>query len=251
MFCILFFSLSNAQHATNAHYTRHNTQHKTHNTQNTHSRNYGFLIFTFLLPSVQVILFCLAIGRDPAHLNLAIVNEDIGGNISGHRVSMSDLYIAKLDSTTFDTRFYNSVEQGYNAVHDGKCWGMMHFGQNYTRDLYFRVFANASQAVVEGSRMELTLDMSNQQIAIVMETKIMEAYESLIEGFLEAMPQIQNKTYLLEPPVKMMQPVYGSLHPEFTDFVAPGMMSSIVFAQAVGLTALAFVIENKEGINDR
>jgi hypothetical protein len=62
------------------------------------SRNYGLLLFEFLLPAIQVraltdhipgcssiifiilqiIIFCLAIGGDPTGLNIAVVNEDLG-----------------------------------------------------------------------------------------------------------------------------------------------------------------------------
>lgn len=37
-------------------------------------RNTGVMLFIFALPVMQVILFCLAIGRDPTGLKLAIVN---------------------------------------------------------------------------------------------------------------------------------------------------------------------------------
>lgn len=39
------------------------------------------MLFIFALPVMQVILFCLAIGRDPTGLRLAIVNHEL--NISG------------------------------------------------------------------------------------------------------------------------------------------------------------------------
>jgi hypothetical protein len=34
-------------------------------------------LFIFLLPAAQVILFCLAIGRDPTDLKLAVVNDEL------------------------------------------------------------------------------------------------------------------------------------------------------------------------------
>lgn len=35
------------------------------------------MLFIFALPVMQVILFCLAIGRDPTDLKLAIVNKEM------------------------------------------------------------------------------------------------------------------------------------------------------------------------------
>lgn len=38
---------------------------------------YRVMLFIFALPVMQVILFCLAIGRDPTGLHLAIVNKEM------------------------------------------------------------------------------------------------------------------------------------------------------------------------------
>ena len=35
------------------------------------------MLFIFVLPMMQVVLFCLAIGRDPEDLELAIVNPEM------------------------------------------------------------------------------------------------------------------------------------------------------------------------------
>lgn len=45
-------------------------------------RNVGVMLFIFALPVMQVILFCLAIGRDPTGLNLAIVNGEMNNTVS-------------------------------------------------------------------------------------------------------------------------------------------------------------------------
>lgn len=40
-------------------------------------RNVGVMLFIFALPVMQVILFCLAIGRDPTGLKIAIANGEM------------------------------------------------------------------------------------------------------------------------------------------------------------------------------
>ena len=56
---------------------------------------------------------------------------------------------------------------------------------------------------------------------------------------------------IVNPPVIIEKPVYGDLAPKFTNFAAPGMMVSIIFFISIGLTALLFVIEKKEGLLER
>jgi len=36
----------------------------------------GAMIFQFILPSIQVILFCIAIGKDPQHIHMGVINQD-------------------------------------------------------------------------------------------------------------------------------------------------------------------------------
>jgi hypothetical protein len=45
-------------------------------------RKIGFVLFLFFLPSIEVIIFCLAIGRTPQGLHVAVVNQDLGANVS-------------------------------------------------------------------------------------------------------------------------------------------------------------------------
>lgn len=66
-------------------------------------RNYGLLIFQFLLPALQVILFCVAIGRNPTDLHMAVVNNDVGVNVTfphDQLIHFSDIYLNQLSNRT-------------------------------------------------------------------------------------------------------------------------------------------------------
>ncbi|MGH0171906.1 UNVERIFIED_CONTAM: hypothetical protein FKN15_064967 [Acipenser sinensis] len=89
------------------------------------------------------------------------------------------------------------------------------------------------------------LIISDQQIAFTLQLKLQEAFE----GFVKDVLGIQS--YLASLPVKFEVPVYGSKNPDFTTFIAPGAIVSITFFLAVGLTALSFVMERKQGLLDR
>ena len=56
---------------------------------------------------------------------------------------------------------------------------------------------------------------------------------------------------LADPPVIVENPIYGAKLQNFLNFAAPGMMISIIFFLAIGLTALIFVVEKKEGLLER
>ncbi|KAH7932507.1 hypothetical protein HPB52_024473 [Rhipicephalus sanguineus] len=46
-------------------------------------------------------------------------------------------------------------------------------------------------------------------------------------------------------------PIYGVDKPSFTEFMAPGIIISITYIMAVGLTAISIVSEQKEGLLER
>ena len=56
---------------------------------------------------------------------------------------------------------------------------------------------------------------------------------------------------LVDPPVRVEEVIYGERNPEFRNFAAPGIMMSIIFFLAIGLTSLIFVVEKKEGLFER
>lgn len=55
---------------------------------------------------------------------------------------------------------------------------------------------------------------------------------------------------LLDSPI-IKHAIYGDIDPQFINFMAPGIMITIIFILTIGLTALMFVIEKKEGLLER
>lgn len=67
----------------------------------------------------------------------------------------------------------------------------------------------------------------------------------------EVLSQYKVDPALADPPVIVENPIYGAKSERFLNFAAPGMMISIIFFLAIGLTALIFVVEKKEGLLER
>lgn len=154
---------------------------------------------------------------------------------------------------------------GIEKVRSGSCWGVISLGENFTQDTVSRFLQTATDSQIVGSQVcnrnifdgiyiyvhvfwfqvQLYLDNSNEQISLSVLQAASDAYQNMITDYLI---DFKLPLALAQLPVNMLPPIYGEADPSFTDFVAPGMMVSIVFAQAIGLTALAFVLDRKEGI---
>ncbi len=239
-------------------------------------RNIGFLIFQFIIPTVQVSLFCLAIGRDPRGLSMAVVNDDIdsvachsftNGCILGekddffndfdfsetHKKNLSCRFLSYVDPEIITPVYFENLTSALESVKLGQHWGAMHFRSNFTNSLYDRMFGVAQlqvpdNATLENSEVHVYLDMTNQQIGYTIQLRLSESYQSFSKGLLGACDIPEELASL---PIVFEKPVYGSNEPTFTEFMAPGVILSITYFMAVGLTALSFIIERREGLLDR
>lgn len=219
-------------------------------------RNIGVMLFIFVLPVMQVILFCLAIGRDPTGLRIAVVNEDvriIDGNCPyNHTCSMKNLSCRYLDNLSdhMIKEYYADLSSALDAVRQGEAWGALYFNENYTDSLVARLALadTADEETVTSSEVQVWLDMSNQQIGLMLNRDIQFSYRDFAKGLLET---CDYNPKLGDIPIDFMDPIYGNKNPSFTDFVAPGVILTIVFFLAVALTSSALIVERMEGLLDR
>lgn len=134
-------------------------------------RNVGVMLFIFALPVMQVILFCLAIGREPSGLHLAVANMEMNDTIVSFCIlvfvnckicflfflfhfllsiqhcpfkrdcsfeNLSCRYISHLNSTIIKT-YYPTPEAAVEAVKVGQAWGAIYFTENFTDALVARM----------------------------------------------------------------------------------------------------------------
>lgn len=62
-------------------------------------RNKSLLVVQFLVPILQIMMFCLCIGRDPVNLNIGIYNEESLFDTTMFKIG--EKFVEKLDQNTF------------------------------------------------------------------------------------------------------------------------------------------------------
>lgn len=120
-------------------------------------RNLPVLLFQFLLPSIEVILFCICIGRDPFNINVAIYNEEAAGEYS-------HWFLDKIDNNTITQVNHDSLESALQSVKSGQAWAAMSIGGNFSQALQLRVLMAGSvdNATVDHSNVDMYLDMTSK-----------------------------------------------------------------------------------------
>ncbi|XP_072165912.1 ABC transporter G family member 23-like [Diadema setosum] len=204
-------------------------------------RNPGLAAFYFLVPILEISLFFLAIGAPPKNLAVGVVNlED--------PPQYSKCFLDQLDNETIIQKHVNTVEEAYKNIGEGAYWGIIEIPSNYSHYLQQRLFFGlVDNTTLQGSTIKVGLDATNQQIALSLQQAILEAYEKFVSSLL-----LDNgiNPAVAEVPVDFTA-VYGDIERTFTDFMAAGVIISVIFFLAVGLTSVTFVVERKEGLMDR
>lgn len=130
-------------------------------------------LFVFLLPALQAILFCLAIGRDPTFLKVAIVNDELNmgpeprvcNYTTDCTYSMfSCRYLRHLNNETIVQIPYTNYTEALEATRRGDVWGVIHFGQNFTDELMVRQAdgSHVDNATLQASSIGVSLDWSSK-----------------------------------------------------------------------------------------
>ena len=84
--------------------------------------------------------------------------------------------------------------------------------------------------------------MTNQQVAFSLQKAIGDGFSDFIQQLLKDCNMPEDMSDI---PLKFNTPIYGSQNPNFTEFMAPGIIIIIIFFLAVGLTGEAFIAEKQ------
>ncbi|KAI4501773.1 hypothetical protein M0802_003108 [Mischocyttarus mexicanus] len=220
-------------------------------------RNFGIMAFIIGLPVIQIVIFCLSIGKDPINLRFALVNKELNSSmneciptIGCNTTLLSCRFLSHLKNKSVVFLPYDTQEEAEYAVKKGWAWGVMSFPDNYSKAIVSRIEngKDADDWDLVFSDIGVTMDMSDQQIGLLLQRKILYSY---LDFASEVSVACNYSDKLTSIPIGFKTPIYGPLEPNFTDFVAPGIILTIIFFLSVALTSGAMLLERNEGLLER
>jgi hypothetical protein len=143
-------------------------------------RNPGILLYEFLSPTIQMIIFCLAIGRNVSGVNVAVVNHDVGFYTSEfslceklNPLNLGQLIVWSLDNSTLNVMHYNHSNAAIDQVKEGNAWLALVVPTHFTEDLIARFLLSIMhekipQDVINQSTIESYFDMTDMQITVTL-----------------------------------------------------------------------------------
>lgn len=215
-------------------------------------RNVPLLLFQFVLPAIQVILFCICVGNDPFDIPVAVVNDETIETPADSITALSTRFLTSIDTRLVRQVEFDDLGSAIESVRAGKNWGVIFIPENFTTSVNKR-FAGMEGEVddiaLENSTIKVYPDMTNQPIGHAMEVAFRRAYSDLSRQTFEFFGM---NPALSDPPIRMESAIYGKIDMQnYLQYMSPGVLISISYIMATGLTSLAFIIERRDGLYDR
>ena len=206
------------------------------------------LAFVFFLPAMEIFVFCIAVGKDPSELPLAIINNEVpmdnctyepGCKFTNLTCRMVDYF---KHNETFDIKAFSDEASALYATQEGLVWGYISFHKNFSESFLARLWnpMDIDEVTRADSSAQIYLDMTNQQVAFAMHKRILDGFNNFMTDLLT---DCNMPVALADIPLKFNDPVYGTRDPNFTEFMAPGIIIIVIFFLAVGLTGESFIAE--------
>uniref|UniRef100_T1IGT9 Uncharacterized protein n=1 Tax=Strigamia maritima TaxID=126957 RepID=T1IGT9_STRMM len=204
-------------------------------------RNFMLMIFQFLIPVLQVVIIFWAVGSELHDLNVAVFNQD---KFLGSR------YLHFINNHTIHQIPVDSMEKGEDLVTNGNAWAVINIWPNFTSALIERFSSNGdiSNETLQAGSIHVRHDNTDMQITYSMQKALFVAFESFSA---DALNEIGKTFQLPAIPVEFDEPIYGPVKSTFIEFLAPGLLVTVLFYLAVSLTAMSFIMDKREGLLDR
>lgn len=207
------------------------------------------IVFQYILPAIQIILFGICIGGDPFDIKVGIVNDE-------SPPYLSELFLEHIDTYFINGLPYANTSDARRDVESNKIWGYIHFNSNYSDALIARLNAHdwgdPDNVTINQSRILIHADLTDKLVSVTIERSLEESYQQFAKAlFKEFNIQPELATF----PVVAASPVYGSYkhesHKGYREYMAPGILLSIAFSMAYAITCLVLILEREEKTFER
>nr|AIN44129.1 ABC protein subfamily ABCH [Laodelphax striatellus] len=226
------------------------------------TREVPLLLILFLMPIMQCTFQNVAVGLDPTKLPIAVVNHD------HYDCAHIPTHTHACDwESPISCRFLNYLHHATDTVHivnkhnlleaerdlkKNNVWGLLYFAPNFTQAIAAR-YVNASvlntpDEVLDTGAVNVRLDMSNHVVANIM---TMDLSTTLIDFFRKLFHECHWPDTVVQLPMRIEEPIYGTRRPVFTHFQSPAILVAFGFYFPLLFTTAFLLHEKVSGVLER
>ncbi|KAH7973880.1 hypothetical protein HPB49_005977 [Dermacentor silvarum] len=208
-------------------------------------RSVALLLYSFLLPSIEVSIFCSIVGNTPFDLHIAVVNEEPAPTKPSEKAFSVD-FLAHIDSRILPQVKFDNLDAALDSVRNGETYGVIHMKSNITKSIQARYSPTTklSEKLIDYASVHVYLDMSNQQVFLTVDAYLKFSLDATLPAFLP--DKLAASDVLV-----FEDPVVGSRTSTFSEFVAPGMILTITYFMASTACLNTLLEEKSDGLLER
>ncbi|OTF82848.1 ABC transporter sub-family A-like protein, partial [Euroglyphus maynei] len=213
-------------------------------------RNPLLFFFFLLLPTIQIILFCISVYKSPDNIEIAIFNNDTK-SLSKRFMEMID---EKLLHVCIIVNHYDTLDNALQSVIDGKSWVAVEMTDKFSA-AYRRRAKNPSDLNEEdfnNSKIKLYPDQTDNFIHNVIENSLMNSYQKFVESVANSFGYNPSTVRI---PVVVQEIIHGELNLEsgyiLLENLIAGSLVAIIYTTPLLMSAMVLVMERKDNIIER
>lgn len=234
------------------------------------------LAFQFMLPVIQMISFSLCVGGRPTDIGLGLVNLDqpviaasfvdnINKTLTNATIdysyedtddiseSLSLKYLSFIDKSMLRVINYDNKREALADVRRAKLWAVMEIGPNFTASISKRFdldnFYQLELDTIHQSIIKLYPDRSNKILDMICHRSLVNSYRHFLLDHFEHFKRLPIE--VREPIFDIKPNVISNSIDGYTESIAPGLLASLTYIMAAGLTTFIMVVERSAGILER
>ncbi|XP_065914567.1 ABC transporter G family member 20-like [Dysidea avara] len=223
-------------------------------------RSPGSLLFLLTIPTCIAVGFIFFIGRDVKNVKLYYHSSD-KATLPVLNRTYAEIFTESLDTAnTFDAERATTFGEAIDKIDDGEAYFGLYINTTFSDSLYYRYYERC-EAMLNGagypdfetirqSTIQLAVDNTNVQLFQQGEIVLNAKGRRMLDFFFQETFQLTYEQ-VARPPVLLTREVFGSTSWEYSDFIGSSSLTAIVFFNSIAMTAMAFVVERKEGLFER
>ncbi|XP_017762062.1 PREDICTED: ABC transporter G family member 20-like [Eufriesea mexicana] len=225
----------------------------------------GGILFSLILPIMQMVLVFNSIGMYPKGLSILVVNNEADncnygkyqGNVTYNRdentctmVDISCRFQNAIDDLIPNKIFYDSIEEAEQNAYSGNTFGILHFHRNFSDSMTNRLenSLDVSNDVITTSRINIFIYILDYPTYFYVQR---ELYDIFLKQYEKIMEECGASRKLGNVPILFEEPIYGSKEQTYFSFLIPTFVLAILFILATSMCASVIVTERHSGLWDR
>ena len=206
-------------------------------------RNPMFLYIFYFIPIIELTFIKLTLGQIPAHIPIAIYNED-------HSSNYSDAMIDSFDSYHMDVRMAATNQSAFDSVVNGSNYMAVIFGQNFSESFESRI-KNVFQVTdeeLDNSEIQVYADFSNASMAVMTIKYLLQAFNGLLKYMSSILSLNVEGFFHL---VSVEEPIYGKMDLNMVEMFGPGMILTMCHILPMLMSGLHLILDRKNSCLER